>query len=46
VKVSPSKDERTADRSEQDSDDDDDMQFSPHVTRCDDDFDHDAFGRC
>ena len=44
VKVSPSKDERTADRSEQDSDDDDDMQFSPHVTRCDDSFDHDAFG--
>ena len=44
VKVSPSKDERTADRSEQDSDDDDDMQFSPQVTRCDDDFDQDAFG--
>jgi len=44
VKVSPSKDERTADRSEQDSDDDDDMQFSPQVTRCDDDFDNDAFG--
>lgn len=43
VKVSPSKDERTADRCERD-DDDDDMQFSPHVTRCDDDFDNDAFG--
>jgi len=43
VKVSPSSDERTADRCERD-DDDDDMQFSPHVTRCDDSFDTDAFG--